>query len=307
MNLCVRSLIAAVALATQCGVPVQGANADPLLPSDTYLSPSALCATRDGKALFMACATANLILRFDTVDRRIVDSNAVPASPSGVALSPDESRLFVTCTAPESKVCILDLCPPEPIHAAKGLGAGFRMAATIPTGHTSLAPAPSPDGKTLYVCNRFNNDVSVIDLAARKQVRRIPVRREPIAAAITPDGRFLLVANHLPAGRADQEHAAAVSVIELAAGKVVKELPLPNGTGVLKDMRISPDGRYAAVSHIVARFNRPTTRLYYGWMNSNALTIIALAQMEVAKTLILDDPYSGSANPWSVQANPRVQ
>ena len=107
------------------------------------------------------------------MDRRIVDSNAVPASPSGLALSPDESRLFVTCAAPESKVCILDLRPREPIHGAKGLGAGFRMAATIPTGHTSLAPAPSPDGKTLYVCNRFNNDVSVIDLAARKEVRRI--------------------------------------------------------------------------------------------------------------------------------------
>jgi YVTN family beta-propeller protein len=301
VNLCVRSLIAAVALATQCGLPVQGANADPLLPSDTYLSPSALCATRDGKALFMACATANLILSFDTVDRRIVDSIAVPASPSGLALSHDETRLFVTCAAPESKVCILSLCPPEPMHGSKALGAGFRMVATISTGHTSQAPAPSPDGKTLYVCNRFNNDVSVIDLAARKEVRRIPVRREPIAAAITPDGRFLLVANHLHDGRADQEHVAAVvSVIELAAGKVVKELPLPNGSGVLKDIRISPDGRYAAVSHIVARFNRPTTRLYYGWMNSNALTLIDLAQMEVAKTLILDDPYSGAANPWGV-------
>ena len=25
-------------------------------------------------------------------------------------------------------------------------------------------PVPSPDGKTVFVCNRFNNDVSAVDL-----------------------------------------------------------------------------------------------------------------------------------------------
>jgi mono/diheme cytochrome c family protein len=58
--------------------------------------------------------------------------------------------------------------------------------------------------------------VSVIDLSARKEVRRIAVQREPVAADITPDGKYLLVANHLPAGPADGDYAAAVvSVIDL--------------------------------------------------------------------------------------------
>jgi YVTN family beta-propeller protein len=84
------------------------------------------------------------------------------------------------------------------------------------------------DAKTLFVCNQFNNDVSVIDLAAKKEVRRIAVQREPVAADITKDGKYLLVANHLHNGRADVDDVAAVvSVIDVAAGRVAKELRLP--------------------------------------------------------------------------------
>ena len=66
-----------------------------------------------------------------------------------------------------------------------------------------MGPAVSPDGKRLYVCNRFDNDVSVIDLAAGKELARVAAVREPIAAAVTPDGRTVLVANHLPNTRTD--------------------------------------------------------------------------------------------------------
>jgi YVTN family beta-propeller protein len=41
-------------------------------------------------------------------------------------------------------------------------------------------------GKAAHVCNRFDNDVSVIDLAAGKEIARVRSVREPIAAALTP-------------------------------------------------------------------------------------------------------------------------
>jgi YVTN family beta-propeller protein len=157
----------------------------------------------------------------------------------------------------------------------------------------------SPDGKTLYVCNRFNNEVAVFDLVANKEVARIPVVREPVAAAITPDGRRLLVANHLPAGRADTGQAAAVvTVIDTAGRCVVKELQLPNGSGSLHDVRISPDGKYAVVTHVLSRFPLPTTQLDRGWMNTNAKTLIGLEKMEVINTVLLDTVDRGAANPW---------
>jgi YVTN family beta-propeller protein len=252
------------------------------------LSPTALVASSDGKALYSACATSNCVLCFDVTRQKVSDSIVMLESPSGLALSADGRRLYVTCAAPESKVCIVDL-------------ANRKIVGTISVGHTAMSPVVSPDGKTLYVCNRFNNDVSVIDLAAKKELRRIAVQREPVAADITKDGKYLLVANHLSTGRADIENVAAVvSVIDVATDKVFKELQLPNGSGLLNDIRVSPDGKYAVVTHLLARFNRPTTHVYRSWMNANAMTLIDLARMEVLHAVPLDDPESGAANPWGV-------
>jgi YVTN family beta-propeller protein len=259
------------------------------------LSPTAMAATKDSKSVFIACATANRILRFDAVERRVSDWVAMPASPSGLALSPDERRLFVTCAAPASTVCVVE------VESGNGKAARLEIRARIPAGHTAMAPVVSQDGKTLYVCNRFNNNVSVIDLVARKEVERIPVQREPVAAALTRDERYLLVANHLHNTRSDTGFAAAVvSVVDPAAGEVVKEIELPNGSGSLQDFRVSPDGKYAVVSHVLGRFNRTPSFVSRGWMNVNALTIISLGGMTLYNTILLDDMDSGAANPWGV-------
>jgi len=262
-------------------VSLAAAQADPL-------SPTALVATVDGKTVYVACATAGKVLCFDTTQRKVLAAFSVPESPSGLALSPDNARLFVTCAAPESKVCIIDL-------------KRRKIVGTLAAGHTALAPVISPDGQTLYVCNQFNNDVSLIDLATKKEVRRIAVQREPVAADITKDGKYLLVANQLHSGRADVEDVAAVvSVIDLAEGRTVRELRLPSGSEILKDLKVSPDGKYAVVTHIFASFNRVTSQVRFGWMNANALTIIDLGTMAVRYSLLLDEPQRGAANPWGV-------
>jgi YVTN family beta-propeller protein len=174
-----------------------------------------------------------------------------------------------------------------------------RITARLPAGHSACAPILSPDGKTLFVCNRFNNDVSVFDLGTKRETRRIAVRREPVAAAITPDGRRLLIANHLHTGRADVEHVGAVvSVIDTALGRVIDDLWLPSGSGLLNDLRISPDGKHAVVTHILARFHLPTTQLDRGWVNTNAKTLIDLDRMEVVNTVLLDTVDRGAAYPW---------
>ena len=256
--------------------------------AEASLSPTALVATKDGRALFIAGATGNRVLRFDTAEQRVVAAIPMPAPPLGLALSADGEQLFVTCAAPESKVCVVGV-------------AKNRVTTTMPAGHTAMAPVPSPDGQTLYVCNRFNDDVSFLDLGTKKERLRVKVRREPVAAALTAEGRFLLVANHLPSGPADADEVSAViSVIDTAAGKVVKELRLPNGSGSLQDLRVSPDGKFAVVSHILSRFHLPTTQLDRGWMNTNAKTIIDLARMEVLNTVLLDNVDSGAANPWGI-------
>ena len=41
---------------------------------------------------------------------------------------------------------------------------------------------------------------------------------------------------------------------------------------------MSPDGRFAYVTHILSRYQVPTTQLERGWMNTNALSILDLVE-----------------------------
>ncbi|MFA5190999.1 MAG: c-type cytochrome [Verrucomicrobiia bacterium] len=282
-------LSAALILTSTCfiGTPATTAAPSSSRSKSGWLSPTALVATADGKTMFIAYATANQVAVFDVASAKVSKTVEMPASPLGLALSADGKQLFVTCAAPSSSVCIVDT-------------GSNKIVTTIPTGHTTMGPALSPDGKTLYVCNRFNNCVAAIDLAQRKEVKRVAVPREPVAVAVTPDGKQLLVANHLHTGRADADVVAAVvTIIDTASGRAIKDIALPNGSGLLRDVRVSPDGKYACVTHVLARFHLPTTQLERGWMNTNAMSIIDLTKCALFNTVLLDNVDSGAANPWA--------
>ena len=252
------------------------------------LSPLAITVSRDGKTLFVAEATARQVVFFDLAARKVRATVAVPDQPTGQALSADGARLYVTCAAPASKVAIIDT-------------AKARVLETLRAGHTAGGPELSPDGKTLFVCNRFDGDVSFLDLATKKEMGRVKVLREPVSAAITRDGKYLLVANHLHDGRADADVvAAAVSVIDVAARKVARNIGLPNGSGALEEIRISPDGKYAVVTHVIARYQMPTTQLDRGWMHTNAISLIDLGKLELVNSVLLDGVAHGAANPWGL-------
>ncbi len=259
-----------------------------LVAAPPPLSPTAMVASRDGKSLWIACATSNEVVEFQIETGKIVHRVALPGAPSGLAQSQDGARLYVTLPASVSQVAVVDT-------------KDARVIDKLTAGHTSAAPVLSLDGKLLYVANRFNNDISVLELSSRRELRRIAVEREPVAAAITRDGRRLLVANHLPAGRADAAYVAAtISVLDLVAGKQERTLRLPNGAGSVMDVRLSPDGRYAAVAHVLSRHQLPTTQLERGWMNTNGFTLIDVQAMAVINTFLLDGPLDGAANPWAI-------
>jgi DNA-binding beta-propeller fold protein YncE/mono/diheme cytochrome c family protein len=261
------------------------ANNSPATSGD--LAPAALAASPDARSIYIACAAAKQVLVFDTGQRRITKRLALPGEPSGLVLSPDGARLFVTCAGPAGQVCVVDT-------------ASGKLQKTLTAGHTPLSPVLSPDAKTLFVCDRFNDCVSLFDLRQGQEEGRIQVAREPVSAALTRDGRFLLVANHLPRGRSDVPYVAAtVTVIDVARRKVLKELRLPNGSINLRQICVSPDGKYACLAQTVGRFQVPVTQLARGWVNTSAITLIDLASLEMLNTVLLDDPDRGAANPWA--------
>ncbi len=254
------------------------------------LGPVSVVASRDGAVLFIANADARQIAVVSTADRKVIASIGMYAEPTALALSADGRRLYIACAAPKSIICIVDT-------------ASRKRVGGILAGHTAAGLAVSPDGKRLFVCNRFDNDVSVIDLALGKEIGRVPVAREPVAAVATPDGRSVFVVNQLPTDRADTgEVAAVVSVIDATADRVSTTIRLPNGSSSALGACISPDGKRLYVTHILSRYQMPTTQLERGWMNTNAMSIIDVETKKLLGTVLLDDVDRGAANPWGVAA-----
>ena len=272
------------ALLTVGSFMVGAGSSEPVPP----LSPVSLVANARTQRLYVAEATSQAVAAFDMALEKVVQNVAVGDCPVGLALCPNGRSLYVTSAVPEGCVQVIDLDR-------------ARVVKRIAVGHTPVAVTVSPDGKTLYVCNQFTNNVSVIDLDLGKQVAVVPVAREPVAAALTPDGQYLFVANHLPTGAANDDHTASViSIIETSARRVIKTLDLANGSVNLRGIAMSPDGRYAYVTHTLARYQFPVAYLERGWVNTNAMTVLDVPGQTYINTILLDDPHRGAADPYGI-------
>lgn len=257
-----------------------------------YLSPLDIVATDDGKMLYIAEATSSAVAVFDIAKATVSGTIDLPMNPTALALSPTDSRLYVIGGVADGKLCVIDTTTGQ----VKGV---------LTVGHSPSAIVVHPDGKIVYVCNQFTDDVAIVDLAEKTVTSTIKVARQPVALAITPDGKWLFVANLLPAGRADADYSSAVvSIVDTAEAKVAKEIILPNGSMSLRGICISPDGKFAYVTHILARYQLPTTQLERGWMNTNAMSIIDVSSHTLVNTVLLDDVDLGAANPWGIACTP---
>ncbi len=251
------------------------------------IGPIGIVASPDQKLLYVVEAEAERIDVLDVATEKVVRGIACPDRPSGVVVSADGHTLYVTCGGPQGQVCVIESATGE-------------IVATIPVGHTPCGPTLLPGGQRLVVCNRFDHDLSVIDVETRTEVTRVPVIREPVAAAASPDGKWVFVANLLPAGPADAADVAAEVTILDMADLTTSSVRLPNGSSSVRGISVSPDGKYAEVVHILSRYQMPTTQLERGWMNTNAMSIIDVANRCLLNTVLLDDIDQGAANPWGV-------
>jgi YVTN family beta-propeller protein len=260
-----------------------------------YFSPVALSADPSHQRLYIAGSASNEVVALNLDHERIEKTWTNIPSPSGLALLADGSKLFVTCATPEGFVTVIDI-------------ANGKKLPDLPAGHTPMSPIVSPDGRFLYICNRFNNDVWLIDIEKKAVAAKVPVMREPLAMTLDKSGRFLFVANHLPFEPANTGNvAAAVSVIDVQENKVIKHIRLPDGSTSLRGICISPDDRYVFVTHILAHYQLPTIQLERGWMNTNALSVIDAKTKKLYATVLLDDVDRGAANPWAVACSPDGQ
>ena len=113
--------------------------------------------------------------------------------PFGVAIAPDKSKAYLTASGSD-EVAVLDLArlvaaAHGPNHAdlANDLSVSARyVLAYIPVGRNPRGIALSPDGTTLYVANRLDDNVSIIDTAQGKVTGAISLGGSEI---LTPERR----------------------------------------------------------------------------------------------------------------------
>jgi YVTN family beta-propeller protein len=210
--------------------------------------------------------------------------------PTGIATTGNQA--FVTTFETTGKVHFLNLTTGEVEHS-------------LAIGSGANSPVLSPGGDKLYVLNQFLNTVSQIDVKSRKVISTVDVVREPRGAVTDLTGKYLFVANFLPLQKADADTVAAmVSVIELDGFTRVRDVHLSNGSNALRGICLSPDGRYVLVTHNLGRFQVPTNQLLQGWMNTSAMSMIDISSLELAGTLLLDDPERGAAGIWGINSTP---
>ena len=254
--------------------------------SSVYRSPLDVAFSPDGKLLAVSDHTAGAVVLVDPAAGKAVRQVALKGKPAGVAWA-SPTRLYV------AELGVGSVAEVDPV-------AG-RVLRRLSVGPWPMGLAIAGGGKLLLVANRAADRLTVVDIAANKVKASIPVPRQPYFIAVAPDESLAVVSNGLPAGDSlDPMTSAAVSIIDLKSLKCAADIRLPAGSSAVRQVAVSPDGKWAYAVHTVGRTNLPTTQLERGWVNTNGLSVIDLAARKLYATMLLDQPSEGAANPWGL-------
>jgi len=228
-----------------------------------YRSPFDLAFSPDGRLLAVSDRTARCLYVFDARTNDLARTIPLRGRPSGLAwASPDKVA-----------VCEYDAGTVAEVDATTG-----QVSRRFFVGPKPIGVGIAVRKGLLVVCDFGLHTVSIVDLKTAALRASVPAGRYPHCVAITPDERTAVIANLLPSGSA-AEHASTslVSLIDLDGGTKIADVPLPDNSANVRQVRISPDGRWAYLVHTRGRTMLPTTQLDRGWVNTNAMSIIDLA------------------------------
>lgn len=188
--------------------------------------PHGICLTRDGRTLYVTVEGTKAVLEIDTASERIRRAFPTEQLVSHMCvLTPDEKKLYVANLGSRS-VSVVNL-------ATGGVS-------RVETGDGPEGVDISPDGREVWVANRSDGDIVVLDAAADTAIARFPAGKFPIRVKFTPDGRHVLVSN----GEGNE-----VAVFEAAKRAAVARIPTGEAPiGIL----VEPDGKYAWVAQTAA-------------------------------------------------------
>jgi YVTN family beta-propeller protein len=164
----------------------------------------------DGRYLIASCEFAGAVLKVDVANQAVVGRLPLrnAGQPQDVKLSPD-GKVFYVADQVAGGVYMVD-------------GDTFKDLGFLPTGKGAHGLYVSRDSKFLYVSNRREGSISVVDLATRKVAKtwHIPGGGSPDMGGVSSDGKVLWLS-----GR----YNAVVYAIDTDTGNLIARVPVGHG------------------------------------------------------------------------------
>ena len=190
--------------AAQAGKPAPKPKPPPAVP--TYSSPIAMSA--DGKLVWSVNPDDDSVSVIRTDQNKAIKKITVGNEPQGVALDPVGRYAYVVNAAGNS-LTVIRITDARPGNFAAAKDGRFGSKGTLVTGSEPWNVVASPDGKRVYVANSGQDTISVLDVATRKLVGDVGLRKslcnaedksrsfQPRGMAITGNSKKLYVTRFL--------------------------------------------------------------------------------------------------------------
>jgi YVTN family beta-propeller protein len=164
----------------------------------------------NGRYLIGSCEFSGAVIKVDVEKQKLVGRLPLTdhGMPQDVKLSPD-GRVFYVADMHSDGVFMID-------------GDKLTKIGFIPTGKGAHGLYVSRDSKVLYVSNRGEGTISLIDFATRKVVKKwqLPGGGSPDMGGVSADGKVLWLS-----GRYNSE----VYAIDTSDGKLLARIPVGHG------------------------------------------------------------------------------
>ncbi|MEV4434255.1 YncE family protein [Streptomyces sp. NPDC049555] len=136
----------------------------------------------DGRYFIVSCEFSGELLKVDTAKMKVIDQQKLPfdgAMPQDVKISSDGRTWYIADMMADG-VWVLD-------------GDKFTEPWLMPTGKGAHGLYVSRDSKSMYISNRGEGSISVLDLPSRKLVKKweLPDGGSPDMGGVSADGKVL--------------------------------------------------------------------------------------------------------------------
>ena len=246
--------------------------------AESYLTPSDIKLSSDGRQLFVVCEESNALLAVNTQAGTVIKRVNVGNKPKAVAISPDGKTLYVSNEWSDT-VTEVD-------------AQSFAVRRELKTGWGPIGLATDKTGRTLYVANSIGNDVSLINLADGSEIKRLPSWRSPNAVSLSRDGAKVFVSNLLPhLDPYDQSPVSEVNFIDTTRQVMQERVFLPDALELRQVAEAPPSaGGFVMVALLRPKNLNPLIQVQQGWFVTHGVGLIQPGRpVSTTRQVLIDD------------------